>query len=521
METSKFFCEHLIIGAGPAGLQLGYFFEKNNRDYLILEAGDTPGTFFKQFPRHRKLISSNKVYTGYTNKEMNLRWDWNSLLSDSDDLLFKRYSKQYFPPADDLVRYLKDFADFYNLKIKYGARVNKISKGEGFKVFDEQGNEYSCLRLIIASGFTKPYIPSIPGIELVEQYTEVSVDPKEFVNQKVLVLGKGNSGFEVAENLLETTALIHVASPNSIKMAWKTHFVGHLRAVNNNLLDTYQLKTQNAVIDATIAKIERRDGKFAVSVTYTHADGESEELFYDRVIACTGFRFDSSIFDDTCSPSLTINDRFPNQTCEWESTNIKDLYFAGGLTQMRDFKKTTSGFIHGFRYNCQALYYILEKKYHNNPWPSQPLKVSSETITDAIIKSVNESSALWQQFGFLCDLIAILQDSNKGTYYKTVPVDYVLEKCMNHRDSFYLITLEFGMIEGDPFSIVRYPDPSQAKESTFLHPVIRYYSRNKFVSELHILENLYSEWLSQDAHIQPLLDFVNKTRQGELLCQGT
>src|SRR5262249_59287236 len=93
--------DYLIIGAGPAGLQLGYLLEKAGHSYLILEAGDTPGTFFKKFPRHRTLISSNKVYTGYDDLEKNLRWDWNSLLCDDERFLFKNYSKRYFPAADD------------------------------------------------------------------------------------------------------------------------------------------------------------------------------------------------------------------------------------------------------------------------------------------------------------------------------------------------------------------------------------------------------------------------------------
>jgi hypothetical protein len=53
--------DYLIIGAGPAGLQLGYFLERSGRDYLILEAGSHPGTFFRKYPRHRQLISINKT----------------------------------------------------------------------------------------------------------------------------------------------------------------------------------------------------------------------------------------------------------------------------------------------------------------------------------------------------------------------------------------------------------------------------------------------------------------------------
>src|SRR6266508_4869257 len=394
--------DYLIIGAGPAGLQLGYFLEKAGRNYLILESGASPGTFFKKFPRHRTLISINKIYTGYDDIELNLRWDWNSLLCDSKGLFFKNYSKQYFPPADELVRYLTDFADTYELKIKYQTKAVKISKNGAFIVFDQNGVSYSCKLLIIAAGFTKPYVPPIPGIELVELYTDVSVDPNDFVNQEVLILGKGNSGFETAENLIPTAAVIHIASPNPLSFAWKTHFVGHLRAVNNNLLATCHLKSQNAVLDASVEKIKRReDGKYVVSFSYTHANGEKEELIYDRVIACTGFRFDPSIFDETCRPELVINNRFPDLTSAWESANVKDMYFVGTLTQARDFKKTASGFIHGYRYNARTLHLMLEQKYHGNPLPSYPVRSTPQGLVDTIIKRVNKSSALWQQFGFL------------------------------------------------------------------------------------------------------------------------
>ena len=40
---------------------------------------------------------------GKTNKEFNMRHDWNSLISDDESLLMKHYSKEFFPHADDLV----------------------------------------------------------------------------------------------------------------------------------------------------------------------------------------------------------------------------------------------------------------------------------------------------------------------------------------------------------------------------------------------------------------------------------
>src|SRR5262249_60938497 len=49
--------DYIILGAGPAGLQLGYHMRSAGWDYLILEAGDGPGHFFRTFPRPRKLTA--------------------------------------------------------------------------------------------------------------------------------------------------------------------------------------------------------------------------------------------------------------------------------------------------------------------------------------------------------------------------------------------------------------------------------------------------------------------------------
>ncbi|MDF5716895.1 MAG: NAD(P)-binding domain-containing protein [Rhizonema sp. NSF051] len=505
--------EYLIIGAGPAGIQLGYFLEKSNRNYLILEAGENAGTFFKNFPRHKKLISINKIYTGYDDPEINLRWDWNSLLSDSEEMRFKNYSKQYLPHTDDLVKYLSDFVTHFHLKVKYNCQVVKICKHDKFMVIDSKSNIYFTARLIIATGFSNPYIPSIPGIELAENYTNVSINPEDFTNQRVLIIGKGNSGFETADKLVETTSLLHITSPNPVSLAWKTKYVGHLRAVNNNLLDTYQLKSQNLLLDATINKIECQNDKFLVSVSYTHAHDEKENLVYDRIIVCTGFRFDNSIFDETCKPELVINNRFPFQTSEWESTNVRDLYFIGVLMHMRDYKKKQSGFIHGFRYNIRALHHMLERKYHNQELPYQLIDSTPESLTEAIIKRVNLSSGLWQQTGFLCDTIVISKDGKAAWYYEDMPIDYVHNSDLGQHHHYYTITLEFGLDiiykNSDPFAITRVhkDDFDNASQSPSLHPIVRRFSASTLICEHHVIEDIASEWL-EEVHIKPLQEFL-------------
>ena len=113
---------HLVIGAGPAGLQLARHLQEAGRHYTVLEAGDAPGTFFATFPRHRTLISINKVHTGTDDPELNLRMDWNSLLGPDPDLLFTRYSERYFPDADDLRPLPRRLRRRLDLRVRYGTR---------------------------------------------------------------------------------------------------------------------------------------------------------------------------------------------------------------------------------------------------------------------------------------------------------------------------------------------------------------------------------------------------------------
>ena len=346
----------------------------------------------------------------------------------------------------------------------------------GFTLTDRAGRERHARRVVVATGFGRAHLPSIAGIEEAEGYGDVSVDRDDFTDQRVLIIGKGNSAFETADHLVERAAVIHVVGPRSINFAWRTHFIGHLRAVNNNFLDTYQLKTQNMVLDATVDNIERRGDELAVTLTYSRRD-RTVELVYDRVIACTGFAMDASIFAPGCRPELTIADRFPRLTSAWESVNVPDLYFGGTLTQSRDFKHYTSAFIHGFRYGVRALQRILDRRYEGVGWPERRLPAEPGPLADAALARVNRSSALWQQYGFLCDVIVL--DDDTARYCEEVPVDHVLDGGFGAGERFVTVTLEYGAGHDaiDPFDVAagREWEADPSHEDRYLHPVVRAY----------------------------------------------
>jgi thioredoxin reductase len=464
------------------------------------------------------------------------------MLSPDGDRPFTTYTDRYFPAADDMVRYLADFAKPCEAHARYGTRVVELDREAGtgagidtgdqageaagtrdvdgaargdFVATDQHGNTYRARRVIVATGVSRSYLPDIPGIETAEDYATVSVDPRDFTDQRVLIIGKANSALETADNLIAHAAVIHVAGPGSMKLAWKTHYVGHLRAVNNNFLDTYQLKSQNAILDGTVRSIEKRDDGYLVRFAFSRANELVKELRYDRVIACTGFRLDTSIFTDRCRPDLVIKDRFAELSPAYESVNVPDLYFAGTLMQERDFKKSTGGFIHGFRYGVRALYHVLEQRYHGRTWPHHELPATPSEAVEAVVERVNRTSALWQQFGVIADMLTVTP-GEPARYYTEVPFEHAHDAAFGDARQVFLITLEYGPDHDkvDPFDItvarVAQDDAERAFDSSYLHPVIRQYERGELVAVHHMAENLENEWNKPDAHVRPLTAFFDE-----------
>lgn len=211
--------EYCVIGAGPGGLQMAAYLHSAQRDYVVFERAAVAGSFYQRYPRHRNLISINKRYTGRNNAEFNWRHDWNSLLSPSsgpasDAPRFWEFSDDYFPAADAWVEY----ADRYSqgLNIRYSTEVTKVSRkrkslGADFVLHttspeSETITHTRCKTLIVATSLPKAYIPPIDGLEensIGYDDDEFSIDPEDFRNKTVLILGKKQSAMETAKNICE------------------------------------------------------------------------------------------------------------------------------------------------------------------------------------------------------------------------------------------------------------------------------------------------------------------------------
>ncbi|MFV2018971.1 NAD(P)-binding domain-containing protein [Micromonospora sp. LOL_023] len=498
---------YLIVGAGPAGLQLSYYLQQAGSDYLTLERAQTPGGFFRRFPRHRGLISLNKVYTTSADPEIRLRWDWNSLLHEPFELPFSDYSRDYYPSADDMVRYLGDFARRQGLAVRYGIGVDRVDKIDGRFVVSAGDQTYTCECLIVATGWGRPHLPDVTGIEHAVGYEAMSTDPADYAGHRVLILGKGNSAFETASAILGHASMVHLASPRPMRLAWNTKHPGDVRGHHGAVMDSYQFKTLHSVLDCVIDEIKPVDGRYQVHLTYTHADGETATMEYESVLRCTGFAMDTSIFGGGARPTMVPSGRMPATRSDWQSVDVDGLYFAGTIAQDRDFKKASSAFIDGFRYNLRTLAALLRERYEGAPLAYDKVTADAEALTNAVLDRVNWSSALWTQFEFLVDALVVDAGTGQVRHYHDLPEDHAVRR-FGSESHYYTFGLRWGRDEyADVFAIERHPQPDRAAESAFIHPVVRRYRGGELVEELHLLEDLLAEWRRPDRHVQPLLDF--------------
>lgn len=498
---------NIILGAGPGGLQLADLFQRRGEPYLVLERATGAGSFFEKYPRHDKLLSINKVHTGCPDLESRRRYDWNSLLCDDEALQFRNYASAYFPVAQDLVRYLRDFADKRALDIRYRAEVTSIARSDDtYRLRLTDGEELECERLFVGTGVSRERLPDIEGLDLCETYGEASIDPQDFLDQRVLVVGKGNSAFEVAGHLIETTRKLWVCGKNTIRLAWATHYVGDLRAINNDFLDTYQLKAQNNILDGELTKVTQTDDGL-VATLYFEARKRTYDFPCDRVLLCTGFAFDDSIFAADCKPTLTCGGKVPAMTSSWESTSSPNMFFIGTLMQARDFRKTMSAFIHGFRHNIAALDKILERNDGGAFWrDAQAIDDGIDGAAELAITRISTSAGMLLQPGFLVDVLGV-EDDGALHYLEDVPVDYAREHWGARFRRMLLFSLEYKKSDDymDPFAM---PRGLGVEEDFYLHPVVRVVEDGQVVDRGFLPDDLDNDWRLDQENLKKLTAFL-------------
>jgi hypothetical protein len=480
------FYKNIIIGAGPAGIQTAYFLKEQQEEYLVLEQETLCASFFSKHPLSGELISINKINTGNGIPDYNLRHDWNSLLNN-DDFCFHSYSRKLYPSSEDLVQYLNDFARRFNLNIKFGCKVKcvrKTSHGYAITCGTPDGiTLLRCNKLIVATGLSRPNIPEcISHLDKVPHYTQcrnLLKTPNLFDNKKVLILGNGNSGFELANLLQERCSHILILGKQTRNWSIVSHYSGDVRSKYLNFLDTFFLKSLNAIDNSGHVDLDYDNASNTYVLKYPMLSVQR----FDFVLNCTGWTFDETIFRF----SIDMTHKYPKLTALYESWNNSGLFFVGSLMHSIDYRKSSGGFIHGFRY---LIKWFVERSISNKV--AQPHLFLSTDVSQNVeynvvshfLKRINLASSLYQMFGFMADVVVISPvDSTVIRYYEDMPYQYIF-----HRDSpfmisnciIFVVTLEYGVMTNYDVRSLGHKTSKIGHESkaSLLHPVVRVYDSN-------------------------------------------
>jgi thioredoxin reductase len=406
----------VIVGSGPGAIQTSYYLTKLGIEHAVISKDDRPAGMFQQFPIFQRLISWSKPYAmadpGSREYE---RFDWNSLLADERDFccLVTRAmdGTSYFPARSEMERGIAEFVERTKMQIRYGCTWESTRKEGDDWVISTSDGDYRCKVPIFAIGMGQPWRPTIPGIDDVPHYVDVK-QPKDHTGKRIFIIGKRNSGFELADGLLPVARQVILGSPRPTSLAIIAHQQGVVRARYLQPYEDHVLGGGNFVVDAAIERVERTQDGWRV-----HAEGTTrpgKHVFEaEHVIAATGFQAPMQDLRDL-GVATVMQDRFPALTPMWESASVPGLYFAGTVSQgapgLRKYGiASSSAAVHGFRYNARVLARHIAEK-HFRVTTERP-EVDRTSVVDVLLDEATFGPELWTQKSYLCRVI----ESDDGT----------------------------------------------------------------------------------------------------------
>ncbi|MGY2003808.1 flavin-containing monooxygenase [Blastococcus sp. SYSU DS1024] len=172
----------VVVGAGQAGLAVGYHLTRRGHDVVLLDAAEAVGDSWRE------------------------RWDSLRLFTpvgfDSLPGLPFPGRRSDHPTKDAVADYLARYAEHFELPVRLGTRVQAVHRaGAEFVVSTDRGR-WRAGNVVIATGaHHRPFVPAFAAHldkELVQVHAAHYRRPAQLPAGAVLVVGAGNSGAEIA-----------------------------------------------------------------------------------------------------------------------------------------------------------------------------------------------------------------------------------------------------------------------------------------------------------------------------------
>ena len=187
----------IVVGGGQAGLSISYCLKAKGIDHLVLE----------------------KNQIGYSWQEK--RWDSFCLVTPNWQCSLPGYhyageEPDGFMKKEEIVSYIKEYAKSFSPPIKEGVEVLRVKKNPSkglFELTTSLGN-YTAEQVVIATGGY--HLPQIPRMaerfpeDIVQIHSSEYKNPQSLPEGEILVVGSGQSGCQIAEDLHLVGKKVHL-----------------------------------------------------------------------------------------------------------------------------------------------------------------------------------------------------------------------------------------------------------------------------------------------------------------------
>jgi len=310
----------VVVGAGQAGLAMGYHLSRRDRHFVILDRADTVGAAWRA------------------------RWESLTLFTP------RRYDAlpglpfpgdpDGYPGRDEVIDYLEAYGERFHLPFRLDCDVRRLTRGGAGFVLDADGATIEAENVVVATGpFQRPNVPEFAtrlGQAVVQMHSTGYRNPRDIPVGTVLVVGGGNTGFQIAEELSATHRV--VLSVGSRQTPLPQRFLGRdlfWWLTRSRLLDASvgsrlgrRLSTRETLIGSSPRRLRRRHGVAirprvvdTAGATASFADGS--EIGVDVVIWATGYRPDHSWIE------LPVADAHGRVRHRRGVTDVPGLFFLG------------------------------------------------------------------------------------------------------------------------------------------------------------------------------------------------
>ncbi|MBX9425142.1 FAD-dependent oxidoreductase [Streptomyces lateritius] len=176
----------VVIGGGQSGLAAGYHLRRLGLDFVILDAGPSPGGAWLRAWDSLRLFSP-------------------AAYSSLPGRLMPPQPGETYPGAAHVVAYLSAYEERYDLPVHRPVRVSGVHHDGALLRVETDAGPWLARAVISATGtWSRPFVPAVPGRDEfggTQLHTVGYENAAAFAGKRVTVVGGGNSGAQIAADL--------------------------------------------------------------------------------------------------------------------------------------------------------------------------------------------------------------------------------------------------------------------------------------------------------------------------------